>query len=153
MPIRLQAVRLTVDGPDHPAREEPDTTRRAVARAQDVKKPAAGDTSQRAFSLSVERTFPPRNAFVQQALEKIAAEDGAGVAVFISDTNPAWLSERYGADPEVDHGANVLRDYGVGAQILIDLGVRDMVLLTNSTTVLPGSAGYGLRILERRPLD
>ncbi|MFO0542087.1 MAG: 3,4-dihydroxy-2-butanone-4-phosphate synthase [Phenylobacterium sp.] len=94
-----------------------------------------------------------RSTYVRTALEALAAGDGAGVAVFISDSNPAWLSERYGADPAVDHGANVLRDYGVGAQILIDLGVRDMVLLTNSATVLPGSAGYGLRILERRPLD
>ncbi len=94
-----------------------------------------------------------RSGFVRKALEALAVADGAGVAVFISDSNPAWLSERYGADPGVDHGANVLRDYGVGAQILIDLGVRDMVLLTNSATVLPGSAGYGLRIVERRPLD
>ena len=94
-----------------------------------------------------------RSNYVRTALEALAAGDGAGVAVFISDSNPAWLSERYGADPAVDHGANVIRDYGVGAQILIDLGVRDMVLLTNSATVLPGSAGYGLRILERRPLD
>jgi 3,4-dihydroxy 2-butanone 4-phosphate synthase/GTP cyclohydrolase II len=94
-----------------------------------------------------------RSGFVRKALEALAAADRAGVAVFISDSNPAWLSERYGADPGVDHGANVLRDYGVGAQILIDLGVRDMVLLTNSATVLPGSAGYGLRIVERRPLD
>ena len=94
-----------------------------------------------------------RSGFVSKALETLAAADGAGVAVFISDSNPSWLSERYGADPAVDHGANVLRDYGVGAQILIDLGVRDMVLLTNSATVLPGSAGYGLRIVERRPLD
>lgn len=94
-----------------------------------------------------------RSGYVRAALEALAASDAPGVAVFISDSNPAWLSERYGADPGVDHGANVLRDYGVGAQILIDLGVRDMVLLTNSATVLPGSAGYGLRILERRPLD
>ena len=94
-----------------------------------------------------------RSGYVRAALEALAAGEGAGVAVFISDSNPAWLSERYGADPAVDHGANVIRDYGVGAQILIDLGVRDMVLLTNSATVLPGSAGYGLRILERRPLD
>jgi 3,4-dihydroxy 2-butanone 4-phosphate synthase/GTP cyclohydrolase II len=94
-----------------------------------------------------------RSGHVRKALETLAASDAPGVAVFISDSNPAWLSERYGADPAVDHGANVLRDYGVGAQILIDLGVRDMVLLTNSATVLPGSAGYGLRILERRPLD
>jgi 3,4-dihydroxy 2-butanone 4-phosphate synthase/GTP cyclohydrolase II len=94
-----------------------------------------------------------RSSYVRAALEALAAGEGAGVAVFISDSNPAWLSERYGADPAVDHGANVIRDYGVGAQILIDLGVRDMVLLTNSATVLPGSTGYGLRILERRPLD
>jgi len=75
------------------------------------------------------------------------------VAVFIRDSNPAWLSERYGAASSPDHGANVLRDYGVGAQILIDLGVRDLVLLTNSETVLPGSAGYGLKIVARRNLD
>jgi 3,4-dihydroxy 2-butanone 4-phosphate synthase/GTP cyclohydrolase II len=46
-----------------------------------------------------------------------------------------------------------LRDYGIGAQILIDLGVRDMLLLTSSATVLPGSGGYGLKIVGRVPLD
>ncbi|HPA39730.1 MAG TPA: 3,4-dihydroxy-2-butanone-4-phosphate synthase, partial [Phenylobacterium sp.] len=86
------------------------------------------------------------------ALQAIADYDGAGVAVFIRDSNPAWLSERYGAGANVDHGANVLRDYGVGAQILVDLGVRDITLLSNSSTVLPGSAGYGLRILGRQTL-
>jgi len=40
-----------------------------------------------------------------------------------------------------------LRNYGIGAQILLDLGVRDMLLLTSSKTVLPGSAGYGLKII------
>jgi len=94
-----------------------------------------------------------RRDYIPKALEAIAAYEGAGVAVFIRDSNPAWLSERYGAEPGADHGANVLRDYGVGAQILLDLGVRDMELLSNSTTVLPGSGGYGLRIIGRRPLD
>jgi 3,4-dihydroxy 2-butanone 4-phosphate synthase/GTP cyclohydrolase II len=94
-----------------------------------------------------------RRDYVPKALEAISAYDGAGVAVFIRDSNPAWLSERYGAEPGTDHGANVLRDYGVGAQILLDLGVRDMELLSNSKTVLPGSGGYGLRIVGRRPLD
>ena len=94
-----------------------------------------------------------RRDYVPKALEAIAAYEGAGVAVFIRDSNPAWLSERYGAEPGADHGANVLRDYGVGAQILLDLGVRDMELLSNSKTVLPGSGGYGLRIVGRRPLD
>ncbi|MBA4013635.1 MAG: 3,4-dihydroxy-2-butanone-4-phosphate synthase [Phenylobacterium sp.] len=93
-----------------------------------------------------------RRDYVQRALQAIADYDGAGVAVFIRDSNPAWLSERYGAEPGADLGANVLRDYGVGAQILLDLGVRDMELLSNSATVLPGSGGYGLRIVGRRAL-
>lgn len=93
-----------------------------------------------------------RRDYVPKALEAIASYEGAGVAVFIRDSNPAWLSERYGTDA-ADHGANVLRDYGVGAQILLDLGVRDMELLSNSKTVLPGSGGYGLRIVGRRQFD
>jgi 3,4-dihydroxy 2-butanone 4-phosphate synthase/GTP cyclohydrolase II len=92
-----------------------------------------------------------RRDYVPTALQAIADYDGAGVAVFIRDSNPAWLSERYG-QPEANQTANVLRDYGVGAQILTDLGVRDMLLLSSSQTLLPGSAGYGLRILDRVPL-
>jgi 3,4-dihydroxy 2-butanone 4-phosphate synthase/GTP cyclohydrolase II len=93
-----------------------------------------------------------RRDFVPRALKALAAYDGAGVAVFIRDSNPHWLSERYG-QPQADHTANVLRDYGIGAQILLDLGVRDMRLLTSSQTVLPGSAGYGLRIVGRVPFE
>jgi len=92
-----------------------------------------------------------RRDYVPRALKAIAEYEGAGAAVFIRDSNPAWLSERYG-QPDVSQTENVLRDYGVGAQILIDLGVRDMNLLTSSKTVLPGSGGYGLRILGRVPL-
>ena len=94
-----------------------------------------------------------RRDYVPRALQAISDYDGAGVAVFIRDSNPAWLSERYGAEAGTDHGANVLRDYGVGAQILLDLGVRDLTLLSNSSTILPGSGGYGLRIVGRTPLN
>ncbi|HEX3701573.1 MAG TPA: 3,4-dihydroxy-2-butanone-4-phosphate synthase [Phenylobacterium sp.] len=93
-----------------------------------------------------------RRDYVPKALQAIADYDGAGVAVFIRDPSPHWLSERYGR-PDANQNANILRDYGIGAQILLDLGVRDMVLLTSSKTVLPGSAGYGLKILGRQPLD
>jgi 3,4-dihydroxy 2-butanone 4-phosphate synthase/GTP cyclohydrolase II len=44
------------------------------------------------------------------------------------------------------------RDYGTGAQILADLGVHSMRLLTNNPTTRAGLAGYGLEILERLPL-
>jgi len=90
-----------------------------------------------------------RRDYVPRALQAIADHDGPGVAVFIRDSNPAWLSERYG-QPELPQEENILRDYGIGAQILLDLGVRDIVLLTGSRTHLPGAGGYGLRIVGRQ---
>ena len=45
------------------------------------------------------------------------------------------------------------RDYGVGAQILVDLGVQSMRLLTNNPTKRAGLEGYGLSIVERVPLQ
>jgi 3,4-dihydroxy 2-butanone 4-phosphate synthase/GTP cyclohydrolase II len=93
-----------------------------------------------------------RREYVPKALKAMEDYEGAAVAVFIRDSNPHWLSERYG-QPQADHAGNILRDYGIGAQILLDLGVRDMTLLTSSQTVLPGSAGYGLKIVGRMPLD
>jgi 3,4-dihydroxy 2-butanone 4-phosphate synthase/GTP cyclohydrolase II len=92
-----------------------------------------------------------RREYVPKALKALADYDGAAVAVFIRDSNPHWLSERYGQQ-QANHSENILRDYGIGAQILLDLGVRDMLLLTSSKTVLPGSAGYGLKIVGRVPL-
>jgi len=93
-----------------------------------------------------------RRDYIPRALQAIADYDGAGVAVFIRDSNPSWLSERYG-QPEADRHprANVLRDYGIGAQILLDLGVRDITLLSSSSTLLPASQGYGLKIVGRLP--
>jgi 3,4-dihydroxy 2-butanone 4-phosphate synthase/GTP cyclohydrolase II len=47
---------------------------------------------------------------------------------------------------------NELRDYGVGAQILADLGVRDIILLSNSQRSIVGLEGFGLRLVETRPV-
>jgi len=55
-------------------------------------------------------------------------------------------NERLGFKPD-------LRDYGVGAQILVDLGVSRIHLLTNNPRKLVGLEGYGLRILERVPIE
>ncbi|WP_078391249.1 bifunctional 3,4-dihydroxy-2-butanone-4-phosphate synthase/GTP cyclohydrolase II [Shouchella patagoniensis] len=46
-----------------------------------------------------------------------------------------------------------LRDYGIGAQILRDLGVKDMMLMTNNPRKIAGLEGYGLNIVDRVPLQ
>ena len=93
-----------------------------------------------------------RRDYVPAALRAIGDYPGAGVAVFIRDPSP--LSERYGGG--FSHEAlagRATRDYGTGAQILLDLGVRDMVLLTSSRIRPAGLEGYGLRIVGRRTMQ
>jgi len=46
-----------------------------------------------------------------------------------------------------------LRDYGIGAQILVDLGLKNLRLLTNNPTKRAGLEGYGLRVVEQVPLE
>ncbi len=46
-----------------------------------------------------------------------------------------------------------LRDYGIGAQILVELGVKKMRLMTNNPRKVTGLAGYGLEVVERIPLE
>jgi 3,4-dihydroxy 2-butanone 4-phosphate synthase/GTP cyclohydrolase II len=46
-----------------------------------------------------------------------------------------------------------LRDYGIGAQILVDLGVKNLRLLTNNPKKIVGLAGYGLHFVERVPIE
>ena len=91
-----------------------------------------------------------RRDYVPQALRTIAAYDGAGVALFLRDPSSTWLSERYGGG--VDGHAAVLRDVGVGSQILLDLGVREMIMLSSTQARLPALEGYGLKIVDRRPI-
>ncbi|HEY8612030.1 MAG TPA: 3,4-dihydroxy-2-butanone-4-phosphate synthase [Roseomonas sp.] len=86
---------------------------------------------------------------LHQAMEEIARE-GRGVVVLIRDVKATALSDRVRAGRE--KMAPELRDYGIGAQILSDLGVREMILLSNHPRPVVGLEGYGLTITDIRPI-
>ena len=96
-----------------------------------------------------------RSGLLPRSMEAIA-EDGTGVIVVINRPMKDSLSrfiklrgEGKGAGaPEVEE----LRDYGVGAQILAELGVEEMILLTNTHHTLVGLEGYGLSIVGERAI-
>ncbi len=92
-----------------------------------------------------------RDGLLQRAMRDINTH-GSGIVVIIRDVRPNRLSETMLAR-ESDAPADVdglLRDYGIGAQILVDLGVRDMILLTNAHRHIIGLDGYGLNVVEER---
>lgn len=95
-----------------------------------------------------------RGRLLQRSMEIIAAE-GAGVIVVISRRRPDafTLAAELKAGLRTEADMQELRDYGSGAMILNELGVEEMVLLTNSHHTLVGLDGYGLRIVGERAID
>jgi 3,4-dihydroxy 2-butanone 4-phosphate synthase / GTP cyclohydrolase II len=85
---------------------------------------------------------------------RIIAREGAGVIVLIRDISPDRLTRQVRARDTRRAAAKTqaLRDYGIGAQILCDLGVKDMVLLSNTRQNIVGLEGYGLNVVGQRPI-
>jgi 3,4-dihydroxy 2-butanone 4-phosphate synthase/GTP cyclohydrolase II len=95
-----------------------------------------------------------RGRLLQRSME-IIGEEGAGVIVVINkpraDAFTMAVERKAGIRTEAD--MEELRDYGVGAMILTELGVEEMVLLTNTHHTLVGLDGYGLSIVGERAID
>jgi 3,4-dihydroxy 2-butanone 4-phosphate synthase/GTP cyclohydrolase II len=99
------------------------------------------------------------------ALERIAAE-GRGILLYLhQEGRGIGLANKIRAYELQDEGFDTVeanerlgfkadqRDYGVGVQILRDLGVRSMRLLSNNPRKLVGIEGYGLSVSEWLPLE
>jgi len=88
---------------------------------------------------------------------KIIAEEGTGVVVVINKPIQRMMSKSFEIKQKVRSGdrssIEELRDYGVGAQILAELGIHDMVLLTNTHHSLVALEGYGLSISGERQIN
>jgi 3,4-dihydroxy 2-butanone 4-phosphate synthase/GTP cyclohydrolase II len=92
-----------------------------------------------------------RAGLLERSME-IIGKAGSGVVVLLTPSGGTGFSQalqRKAGAPMPDE----LRDYGVGAQILTELGVEDMILLTNTHHTLVALDGYGLSIVGERAID
>ena len=115
-------------------------------------------------------TTNSRESELEGAIQEIGAE-GRGVMVIIrepwaeklsnqvrarhnSPTDPAAASSEVAvaADDGRETASPALRDFGVGAQILADLGLKEIVLLTNRARLIKGIEGFGLTVAGHRPI-
>jgi 3,4-dihydroxy 2-butanone 4-phosphate synthase/GTP cyclohydrolase II len=102
---------------------------------------------------------------LEQALNRIA-EEGKGILLYLlQEGRGIGLMNKLRAYELQEQGHDTVeanerlgfrpdqRDYGIGAQILVDLGVRRMRLMTNNPSKYVGLNGFGLEIVERLPLE
>jgi 3,4-dihydroxy 2-butanone 4-phosphate synthase/GTP cyclohydrolase II len=137
-PFRLMIYRHTIDGAEHVVllKGKPEADKPTLVRMHQVD-----------FAADMLGHVEERQNYVPASLNALSEYPGAAVAVFLRDPNPSWLSERFSGDDKSTSHAKAIRDYGVGAQILLDLGVREMIALSSTQPKPAALEGYGLKIV------
>ena len=107
--------------------------------ALDVLHDVVGDISQK------------RNGLLEASMRMIEAH-GSGAVVILREPRPHALSDGLNLHAGKAQPPQALRDYGIGAQILLDLGVTEMTLITNAPKMIVGLEGYGLHIAGHTPI-
>lgn len=91
-------------------------------------------------------------AALHGAMQEISRA-GRGVVVIVREQRQKAMSVGLRALLDGKCESRDLRDYGIGAQILLDLGVKNMILLSNHKRNIIGLEGYGLNVIEQRGLS
>lgn len=137
--FRTVCFRNTMDNSEHIAIVhgdiKPDTTTLVRVHRTDILSDILGEKG-------------PRSGLVAQAMRLIAKAPEPGVVVFVNTMQPGAIAERLGLKSAAPRDPSApLREYGIGAQILRELGVRSMIYLSDTQpTRLAGLDGYGLTI-------
>jgi 3,4-dihydroxy 2-butanone 4-phosphate synthase/GTP cyclohydrolase II len=143
-PFRLMLYRNTIEGQEHVA---------LVHGRIEPGKPTLVRMHQVDFAADLLGHVQARQSYIPRALKSVTEHEGPGVVVFLRDPTLQGLAARLsGADKPVALDRS-LRNYGVGAQILLDLGVRDMIVMSSTRPEPAALEGYGLNIFGWRGMD
>ena len=142
--FRMVVYRNTIEGHEHVAlvkgRIAPETVTRVRMHQID-------------FAADLLGHIEARQDYIPRALKALSEHDGPGVAVFLRDPGLHRLSERLVGGDKPAAADRALKNYGVGAQILLDLGVRDMTVMSSNRPNPTALDGYGLRIVGWCDMD
>ncbi|MNS43288.1 Riboflavin biosynthesis protein RibBA [compost metagenome] len=143
-PFKLILYRNTIEGAEHIAlvRGDIDPTKPTVVRMHQID-----------FAADLLGHVEARQNYIPKAMQALAASDGPGVVVFLRDPGLHGLAERLGGADKPTAVDRSLKAYGVGAQILLDLGVKDMIVMSSTRPNPTALEGYGLRIVGWRDMD
>lgn len=142
--FRMVVYRDTIEGNEHVAMVKGDITpdQTTLVRMHQID-----------FAADLLGHIEARQDYIPRALQALSKHDGPAIAVFLRDPGLHRLSERLVGGDKPAAVDRALKNYGVGAQILLDLGVRDMKLMSSTRPNPTALEGYSLRIVGWCDMD